>query len=250
MKLRVLPALAILLPAAAASADSVPLKAHKKSVNAVAVSADGKLIASGGDEGNLIVWQQDGAGYAAGPTREIESASEHAGPILSLAFSPDGKRVASGNMYGKLVVWDHTTKKDLFPTLKAHDGNINQIRFFPDGKTFVTASISWPTATTSFGWLIRRPAPSSLMWTSPSTAGAISTNAPNDWSRVIVPFTRWPSARLAVASRHGSLASALSDRLIRSEGLPLPSWPGSILSTATSTSWPRRSTSSGRSTRA
>jgi outer membrane protein assembly factor BamB len=140
MKLRVLPALAIVLPAAAASADSVALKAHKKSVNAVAVSSDGKLIASGDDDGTLVVWKQDGAGYTAGPKREIESSNEHAGPILAIALSPDGKRIASGNMYGKLVVWDPAANKEVVPTKKVHEGNINQIRFFPDGKIFVTAS--------------------------------------------------------------------------------------------------------------
>jgi len=151
MILRVLPALALLFPAAAA-ADSLALKAHRKSVNAVAVSSDGKLIASGSDDGDIIVWQQGGAGYTAGPTREVEASSEHRGPTLALAFSPDGKRIAAGNMYGKLVVWDHAAKKDLFETRKGHDGNINQIRFFPDGKTFVTASTDqklkiWDTAT-------------------------------------------------------------------------------------------------------
>ncbi len=44
----------------------------------------------------------------------------------------------------------------------------------------------------------------------------------------MVPRTRAPSARLAVASRHGSLASALSDRLIRSPRSRSPGLPGAL----------------------
>ncbi|MCW5804953.1 MAG: PQQ-binding-like beta-propeller repeat protein [Deltaproteobacteria bacterium] len=125
---RSLSLLLLLLPAAA-GADSTAMKAHKRDVAAVAVAGD--VVASGGDDGTVVVWN----GTAPGPTRESDD-----GAVKAVAVAPDGKTVAIGTMYGQLSLWDAGAKKDLF-TAKGHGGRINGIAFFPDGKTFATASV-------------------------------------------------------------------------------------------------------------
>ena len=122
-------ALVLTLPLAAYADDSVSLKGHKKDVDTVAVSADGKLVATGGDDGSVLIWD---AGKVAA-TRESDSAIE------SVAFSPNGKLVAVGNMYGQVSLWDRSTNKDVF-SAKGHEGRVVRIAFLPDGKTFITAS--------------------------------------------------------------------------------------------------------------
>jgi WD40 repeat protein len=120
---------ALLLSASLASADSVALKSHKRNVDAVGASADGKRIVSGGDDGATIVWEAN----APIATRESED-----GPIDAVAFSPNGKQVAIGNQYGQVTLWDPTANKDLFSTKGG--GRIVHIAFMPDGKSFYTGS--------------------------------------------------------------------------------------------------------------
>ncbi len=106
------------------------LKGHKGDVNAVAVSPDGKLFASGGDDNNTLIWEGG---------KSTTHASDQ-GRVKALAFSPDGKRLAIGTDIGNVQVWDFATKKDLFSN-RALEGRISQIAFMPDGKTFVVASV-------------------------------------------------------------------------------------------------------------
>jgi WD40 repeat protein len=121
--------LALLFSVSAASADSVVLKSHKRDVDTVAASPDGKRLASGGDDGATIVWEAN----AAIATRESED-----GPIDAVAFSPNGKLVAIGNQYGQVTLWDPTANKDLFST--KGNGRIVHIAFMPDGKSLYTGS--------------------------------------------------------------------------------------------------------------
>jgi WD40 repeat protein len=58
-------------------------------VNAVAFSPDGKTLASGGEEGQVILWDRGGG-------QELMSLDDHGGGIYAVAFSPDGKVLAAG----------------------------------------------------------------------------------------------------------------------------------------------------------
>ncbi|QQS40522.1 MAG: caspase family protein [Acidobacteriota bacterium] len=62
---------------------------HSGSINDIAISADGKLIASAGEEGIVIIWDAESK-------RMLRVLKGHSGPVKKLAFSKDGKFLAAG----------------------------------------------------------------------------------------------------------------------------------------------------------
>lgn len=71
---------------------------HRGAVEALAWSADGKRLASGGTDKLLLVWDSE--------SNRVVTLKGNDQPIQSVAFSPDGSLVASGAIDGKIRVWD------------------------------------------------------------------------------------------------------------------------------------------------
>src|SRR5262249_20857978 len=72
---------------------------HTAPVFGVAISPDGRTLASGGEDHTVRLWD-----LATG--KQAHVLKRHTREILSLSFSPDGKLLASGSQDGTIVLWD------------------------------------------------------------------------------------------------------------------------------------------------
>jgi WD40 repeat protein len=71
-------------------------------VNALAFSPDGRTLASGYDDGEVVLWN------AADPARvtPIVTLRGQGGDVAALSFSPDGHLLASASDGGTVVLWN------------------------------------------------------------------------------------------------------------------------------------------------
>src|SRR5690242_9725204 len=64
-------------------------KGHSASINSIAFSPDGKLLASGSSDKSVALWDLKTG-------RQVRSLSGRNGSVSSVVFSPDGKMLATG----------------------------------------------------------------------------------------------------------------------------------------------------------
>ncbi|MFF7250741.1 hypothetical protein ACFZBU_43580 [Embleya sp. NPDC008237] len=81
--------------------------AHRGSVEALARSADGRMLASGGADGVVRVWGPSGEPLSELPVPD--GVSGDAGAITELAFGADDRLLATGRADGVVRVWDLAT---------------------------------------------------------------------------------------------------------------------------------------------
>ncbi|MEG3991075.1 TIR domain-containing protein, partial [Microcoleus sp. S28C3] len=111
------------------------LTANAEGVASLALSPNGKTLASAGEDGTIRLW--DTNGYPIG--QPIEPLPNGPTPALhSVAWSPDGKKIVSGDADGTIRLWNISGKL-MGQRLKGHQGEVSSIRFSPDGKTLVSS---------------------------------------------------------------------------------------------------------------
>ena len=110
------------------------LKGHSKAISALAVSKDGKKVASGDRAGKILLWDWGTKNPSA---KEITA---HQGGVDSLSFSPDASQLASAGRDDLVKTWN-TSSADILQTLKGHKNDVRGVVFAPDGLTIASAGL-------------------------------------------------------------------------------------------------------------
>jgi WD40 repeat protein len=115
---------------------ATPLQAHSGAVQAVALSPDGRLLASA-DAHTAIVWNLATRRPTGQPIPVTENSGLTTSPdITDLALSPDGKTLAIGDNLDRVMLWDLTSRTRW--VLQA--AGANSFQFSPDGTILAAAS--------------------------------------------------------------------------------------------------------------
>jgi dipeptidyl aminopeptidase/acylaminoacyl peptidase len=109
--------------------------AHDGWIHALAISGDGKLLATCGSDRRVRVWSADDG-------RKLHEFAGHEADVLSIRFHPDGKSLVAGDLHGILKQWDLAAEASprqfdagaLFKYDRLQDvGGVRSLAFSPDG---------------------------------------------------------------------------------------------------------------------
>ena len=102
-------------------------------VNALAFSPGGKMLASGGTDKIVQLWDS-----ATG--KPIATFTGHTNGITALTFSPDNRTLASGSADGTVQFWNIKTQNPLPIHITGHTMRVETATFFKDNTTLATVT--------------------------------------------------------------------------------------------------------------
>ncbi|KAG9081970.1 hypothetical protein FS749_007255, partial [Ceratobasidium sp. UAMH 11750] len=154
-----------------------PLQVYPDKVYSVAISPNGRRIASGSVDKTVLVWDAETGAALLAPLRghsgticsvsfsfdsrrivsgsgdktvrvwEAETGAAQLGPlrgdsgwVWSAVFSPNGQLIASASEDTTIRLWDAETGAMLLAPLRGHSGAVRSVEFSPDGRRIVSGS--------------------------------------------------------------------------------------------------------------
>lgn len=105
---------------------------HTASVNALAWSPDGQLIASASDDASVQIFRVSNG-------QRTISYTGHAGEVVAVDWSPGGQRIASGGQDATVQIWQATSGAKIL-TYTGHASRVNAVSWSNDGQSIASGS--------------------------------------------------------------------------------------------------------------
>ena len=112
------------------------LSAHRDEIASIAVSPDGKMLATGSWDHRLRIW----AIRKKYEKPLLLHRLEHYGRVTAVIFSPDSRTLLSGTTSGGIQLWNLGPKGGCLKTFYGHRSGVGKLSFNPGGTTFWSGS--------------------------------------------------------------------------------------------------------------
>jgi predicted ATPase/WD40 repeat protein/tetratricopeptide (TPR) repeat protein len=109
------------------------LQGHTGVVYGVALSADGALLASSGEDGTVRIWAVEGSAC-------LSVLQGHRGAVRAVALSADGRLLASGGLDGTVRLWE-TSSGACVAILQGHGGSVWSVSLNTDARLLASSGV-------------------------------------------------------------------------------------------------------------